>query len=133
MQLANKLGIQNRVNFLGEISDELRNAVYHAIDVYVQPSISNAESFGISLLEAMACGRAVVATRLIGASELIIDGFNGILVEPNDLPELIRALSSLREENLRKKMGNNAKVRVHHEYDVQANCYRLQKLYMSIR
>ena len=62
--LAARLGLSNRVTFLGEVSEAERRILLHACDAFVLPSIDNREAFGIAQLEAMACGKPVISSDL---------------------------------------------------------------------
>jgi len=75
-----RLGLGRRITFAGWHDDVA--AVYNAMDIFVQPSLS--EAFSQVLIEAMGCGLPVVATNVGGAAEVIEDGANGILIEPDD-------------------------------------------------
>lgn len=90
-QLAAQLGFGRRARFLGDRRDIA--AVLASVDVSVQPSFS--ESLSNVILESMAAGKAVVACRVGGNSELIQDGETGLLVPPNDEEELSTALEFL--------------------------------------
>jgi glycosyltransferase involved in cell wall biosynthesis len=85
---AEALGLRQRVQFAGEISDEALPAYYRAADVVVLPSVDRTEAFGLVLLEAMACGKPVVASRLPGVRTLVEEGQNGYLVEPGNAADL---------------------------------------------
>lgn len=82
------LGLRPRVRFAGEIPDEMLPAYYRAADVVVLPSVDRTEAFGLVLLEAMACGKPVVASRLPGVRTLVQEGRNGYLVEPGNAVDL---------------------------------------------
>ena len=62
--LAREKGLADRIEFLGQLSDEEVVRYYHACDVFVLPSITNAEMFGVVQLEAMACRKPVISTNL---------------------------------------------------------------------
>jgi N-acetyl-alpha-D-glucosaminyl L-malate synthase BshA len=90
-ELAAKLGISNRVTFLGE-----RDAIPELLspaDVFALSS--REESFGLSALEAMACGTPVVATDVGGVSEVVEDGVTGLLAPANDIEDFAAKLGSL--------------------------------------
>ncbi len=80
-------------------------------EVFVLPSLS--EGMPRALLEAMAAGKAVVASSLPGVREVVINGKNGLLVPPGDPLRLAEALSILlRDSNLRKRIGESARLAV---------------------
>jgi len=85
-QQITSLNLQEYVKLAGFIPDEQINLWMNACDLFVLPSLS--ESFGIAQLEALACGKPVVATRNGGSEEIIISDEYGLLVEPEDPEEL---------------------------------------------
>ena len=93
--LARELSVEDKVQFAGRIDDEFLPMFYSASDVTVLPSRDSSEGFGLVLLEAMSCGRAVIGSSIGGIPELIRDGENGLLVEPNDPEALAAALGAL--------------------------------------
>jgi N-acetyl-alpha-D-glucosaminyl L-malate synthase BshA len=78
---AERLGLRSQVRFLGTV-DAIAD-VMHAADLFILPSSS--ESFGLSALEAMACGVPVVASRVGGLPEVVLDGETGYLIDPSDI------------------------------------------------
>lgn len=110
INLVEKLDIKKRVLFLGRIEhdDELIPAIYNAADVFVLPSAF--ETQGLSVLEAMACGKTVIATHVGGIVDLIKDKDNGILVRFNDIEELASALkNTLIDDQTRQQIGKVAR------------------------
>src|SRR5207237_8181353 len=96
-RLALSMGVADRVRFLGRISDDRLPEVYAACDVFVLPSVSRLEAFGIVALEAMSTGKPVIVADIPGGREVIEDGRDGLLadpVNPRDLAEKIRRLPS---------------------------------------
>lgn len=91
-QLAGKLGIASHVRFLGAVSDEELPALYRRATVFVLPSTDTSETFGIVLLEAMASGVPVIASRLPGVDSVVTQGVTGFLIEPGSEVELKNAL-----------------------------------------
>ena len=86
--------IQDRVFFLTPSPDVMR--FYAAADAYVGPSLEDA--YGLPILEAMACGLPVIASSKAGASEIVQDGTNGIILrDPQDVQELSTKIRSLVE------------------------------------
>ena len=83
--------------------------IYRSADVVVVPSVYG-ESFGIVALEAMASGRPVVASRVGGLSEVVVDGETGILVQPGSPRSIAEALLALHQDrSLARKLGLNAR------------------------
>ena len=79
---------------------------YQEASVVVLPSLTEAESFGMTLVEAMACGRPVVGSRVGGIPGVVRDGVDGLLVPPGDAPALAEALRRLlTDEELGATMG----------------------------
>lgn len=104
--------LRDRVSFLGGLpQDELR-AHYRAADLLINPSYS--ESFGMSLVEAGACERPVVATRIGGMVEIVGDDEEvGVLVDRGDVPALADAVTRLlRDDATRARMGAAGRRRV---------------------
>jgi glycosyltransferase involved in cell wall biosynthesis len=92
------------VRLLGHVPWESLPDLYRQADVFVMPSFY--ETFGISVVEAMAFGLPVVATNVGGLSEVVEDGVTGILVPPHDAAALADAITSLlRDSNRRRRMG----------------------------
>ena len=84
----------SEVHFIGHVSPEDLVRYYQTSDVFCAPSTGQ-ESFGIVLLEAMAAGRAIVASRIPGYAEVVEDGAEGLLVEPRNAEALAAALIRL--------------------------------------
>jgi asparagine synthase (glutamine-hydrolysing) len=88
---ANYLGVSERVVFTGMIREEEKADHYRLADVYVMPS--RGEGFGFVLLEAMACGIPVVASKRDGGREAVREGELGELVDPDNVNETINAIN----------------------------------------
>jgi glycosyltransferase involved in cell wall biosynthesis len=96
------LGLEKHVLLAGFRPDVL--SVHKAFDIFVMSSIT--EGLGTSILDAMACGRAVVATTAGGIPEVVRDGETGVLVPPRDHEAMAAAIVKLlKDEPLRRRMG----------------------------
>lgn len=101
---AQRLGIASKVELLGMVED--MPAFWRRCDVAATPPDTFVESFSIATLEAMSCGRPVVATRIGAVPELVLDGITGALVRPGDVDGLANALVQYaRQPGLREKHG----------------------------
>ena len=124
-----RLGIEKAVNFLG-FSDDLAS-IYSALDVFVLPS--RYEGFPISLLEVMAMGTPVVATSVMGITDVVENGKNGLLVpydSPGDLGDAILRL--LSDDTLRKALCENAREFVRHGHTRDLMASRVESLYARL-
>ncbi|HSR09272.1 MAG TPA: glycosyltransferase family 4 protein [Bryobacteraceae bacterium] len=100
------------------------------IDIFVLPSLS--EALSNSLLEAMASGCTVVASRVGGNPELVQDGKTGLLFTPGDTGDLARQLRSLiASELLRKQLRDNSLAFVRENFNRDTSVHRIQELYRS--
>ncbi len=99
---ARSLGLAERIVFTGERRDV--QAVLCGVDIFVQPSLW--EGFGLTVIEAMAAARPVVASRVGGIPEVLRDGVDGILVPPADPAALAQAILRLaRDADLGARLG----------------------------
>lgn len=113
--LAQELGISERVTFLGWQSREELTQWYHHSNLFLFPS--RHEGMPNAVLEAMSSGLPVVATRIAGNDELVLDGVTGLLVNAEDVDSLRDGLSRLIvEEKMRMQMGQASRQRVAKEY-----------------
>ena len=105
---AQKLGINKNVKFVGsKINNELI-LEYQISKVIVLPSITESESFGMVLIEAMACKKPVIGSNIGGIPHVIDNNENGLLVPPKDPEALAKAIIKiLKNPKLAKKMGEN--------------------------
>ncbi len=108
-QLARDLGLGDAVRFLGAVPDADLPALYNAADLYVGASRYHdllAEGFGISLVEASACGLAVVGGRSGGVPDAVREGETGILVDPDDPQAVAAGINQLLgDAELRQRLG----------------------------
>lgn len=112
-QLIGEFGLTDRVRLLGAVSDSERIKLMCLSDVFVMPSVTNAETFGLVQLEAMAAGRPVVNTALDTAVPRVArHGMEAITVPPGDPDMLGDAIESLiRDPERRRRMGLSARTR----------------------
>ena len=109
-ELVKELNIEENVNFLGYISGIKKYSYYKSADVCVFPSIY--EPFGIVLLEAMACGKPVVASNVGGIPFVVEEGKTGLLFESGNVEDLAdKIMTILKNEELREKMGEAGRER----------------------
>lgn len=93
---AGRLGLSGRIAFLGALSREGVLTLFRAVDAVVLPS--RWENFPHSLVEALAVGTPVVASRVGGVPEIVEDGVNGLIVPPDDVGALVAALRRIEDD-----------------------------------
>lgn len=93
----NELGLQHKVHLLGRIADEDLPAYYGACDVFCLSSVQKTEAFGIVMIEAMSCGKPVIATDIPGSGVPWVNehGVSGLNVPPCDPVALARAVEAV--------------------------------------
>lgn len=132
--LARTLGLDARVRFAGEIPQDELVACYHACDVFVLPSITPAEAFGYVQLEAMACGKPVVSTRLkSGVPWVNRDGETGLTVAPSDPEALRQAIGALiADPALAARLGEAGRARVASEFTLARMAERAAAVFEEV-
>lgn len=128
------LGLDDRITFLGEVSDEEKLPILYASDLFVLPSTNRAEAFGIVLIEAMACGLPLVSTELgTGTSFVNEHETTGLVVPPNDSHALADAINRiLGDKALRQRMSDAALARAQSEFNVDTMAARMLALYEDV-
>jgi glycosyltransferase involved in cell wall biosynthesis len=129
--LANELGIASRVRFRGWVQD--MPSFWRDCDVAVVPSNQFIESFGMVAVEAMACGKPVIAARNGGLAETVVDGETGALFEPGNWCELAELLAEYsRDPTLRLNQGKAARVRCLDTYNIDHCAEEFESLIRSL-
>jgi glycosyltransferase involved in cell wall biosynthesis len=116
------------VTFYGEVKNEETIKYYKKADVFILPTLRQ-EGFPMVLVEAMATGLPIIASRIGGIPSAVTDGENGILVSPNSVAELREAIKLLYENSgLRKLLSDNSRILSEKKYGQEA----MIKRYLSI-
>lgn len=126
-------GLEERVHFLEKVSDI--PALLSETDIFVLPTKGSGRMEGspVALLEAMACGKACVATDIPGSRDIIEDGISGLLVEPENADALAKAINRLIEDkDLREKMGETARERVETSFSIEREVAAHEQLYLEL-
>lgn len=126
-----KADVLENVKFLGHISDQAKKfAKLFLGDVEVIPSLY--EAFGNTVIEGMACKKTVVASRCGGIPEIIKDGTDGVLVEPNNPNELANALIHLlQDRKTRERIGKRARKTVEERFTLEIMARKTLEAYYN--
>lgn len=133
-QQAKNLGVEQRVHFLGDISDAEKIAWYHAATVFCMPSHLRSEAFGLSQVEAMASGLPVVSCDIpSGVPFVNQDGVSGVTVPPCDPRGLADGINRvLGNDELRTKLATGARQRSHIEFTAERMTGRVIEVYRQV-
>jgi mannosyltransferase len=124
-------GLQSRIVITGELPIEEVQRWYQRLTIYAFTSRN--EGFGLTLIEAMSVGAALVASRA-GAAELVVeDGVTGVLTPPGDVDALVTALEPLmRDPALATEMGERGRARVLAKFSLDAEAGRIAEVYRAL-
>jgi glycosyltransferase involved in cell wall biosynthesis len=126
--LVQDMGLTGKVKFVGSFPHEGVPQFLATIDIFVMPS--DGESFGVAALEASAAGLPVVATRVGGVPEVVLDGLTGFLVERQNVEQLAQAILRLVDQpELRREMGLAGRKLVEEKYRWEDNLQAMSNLY----
>jgi glycosyltransferase involved in cell wall biosynthesis len=121
-------GLQNTIFFLGTRNDIPR--LLSVLDIFVLCSLS--EGLPLTILEAMAAGKSIVATDVGGIPEVIDDGIDGIIIPSDDSEALADSISDLlRDGQKRHDMGVKARMKFKEKFTVRAMVESYEELYDS--
>jgi glycosyltransferase involved in cell wall biosynthesis len=123
-----RLGLGESISVLGAIAHDETAHHYQQCDIYCLPSLG--EPFGISILEAMACGKPVITTNIGGPAEIVVPQRSGLLVPPRDIAALTQALDYvLTHPAERAAMGAFNRQQVLHKYDWERIVDSIDEIY----
>jgi phosphatidylinositol alpha-1,6-mannosyltransferase len=134
--LVKELNVENFVYFIEDAPQENLPLFYNICDLFIMVSreikdTGNVEGFGLVYLEANACGKPVIAGRSGGVEDAVIDGFNGLMVNPENMEEIkIAIIQLLKNKNLAFKLGNNGLKRARENFTWEKAC---KELYNAIK
>ena len=128
------LGLQQRVHFLGDVSEALLPALYRAADIFVLPAHMRAEALGLAQIEAMASGLPCVSTRLgTGTTYANCHGVTGLSVAPGNVADLARAINTLvADPALRRRYAVAAQHRVRALFSREAMVDAVAAVYREV-
>lgn len=130
---ADSLGLRDAVTFRGPLGGADLVSAYQGAAVVALPSLTAAESFGIVLIEAMACGRPVVGSAVGGIPGVIDDGVDGLLVPPGDPSALAATIAGLlTDPSRRQALGGKGRAKVEASFDWSTQTGRTLRLFADV-
>jgi len=129
--LVHDLSVSDSVLFAGPLYGEDKLAAYVDSEVYVLPS--RYETFPMTILEAYACGKPIVTSRVGGLKDLVKNGETGLLFEPGNVKQLARSIFNLlNDNNAAKEIGLKGKNFVRETFTIEKVVERLEKVYEEV-
>jgi glycosyltransferase involved in cell wall biosynthesis len=130
-QLANDLHIEKHVFFIGKVSMDEVPKYHNMIDIFV--NVSDDESFGVSVLEASACARPVIVTKVGGLRDVMINNETGIMISKDNEEELTEAIIDLvLHPDKRKTMGIAGREFVQKNYELMICVKNMLEIYNAV-
>ena len=130
---ARKVGVEDKVIFAGKVPYDRLPEYYAATDVFVLPSVSRLEAFGIVTMEAMATAKPVIVSDIPGVNEVIEDGVHGFLARPMDGRDISDKLNKvLKDESMMKEMGESGRKLVEERYTWARVVEMVEDVYRSV-
>lgn len=131
--LATQLNLFDHVVFTGRVPESELPNYYNLADVAVLPSVDKSEAFGMVLIEAMACSKPVIATKLPGVRSVVEEGVNGLLTEPKDEKELAsKILQVLSNGDSAAELGRAGRQKCERLYDWKIIARKIDQIYKSL-
>jgi len=123
--------MQNNVSLIGFVNEGKLIKFYQACDIFAISSLHEGQC--CTILEAMSCGKPIVATNVGGIPDSVIEGYNGLLVQPDDPQKMASALLSIIEdEYLRANMAKNSRNRCINKFDWEIIAKQTSKIYSEL-
>lgn len=132
-RMAGEAGLTGRVRLLGNVEDVA--ALHAEVDLFVHPTRLDGRQEGcpVALLEAMACGKACIATRVAGSEDVIEDGASGLLVPPQDAAALRSAIERvIGDAEFRRRLGAAARRRIEQQYRIEREVAQHEEMYLRV-
>lgn len=124
------LELDDQVIFVGKVSPDKVPDYHNMIDIYCNISVLDSESFGVSVVEAMACGKPVIVTNVGGLPEVVTHNETGLIIEKENADAAAAAIQQLMDDKpLAARLSKNAIQHVHEHYSWDNNIEHIVQLY----
>lgn len=129
-KLLENLNLENKIILAGWSSNIIEQ--YNNLDILVQPA-TFPEGFGLTIVEAMALKKPVIATNIGGPLDIIEDNITGFLIDPNNVEALSEKITFLIENpDIARKMGEEGRKRVEEHFDIKDTVKRIEEVYEEV-
>lgn len=129
---ANRLHLSSLVQFSGKVPHNQISSWHKKIDIFVSLTLVD-ESFGVSLIESMSCGKAIVASKTPGFIEVVGSDDNGLIIEKNSIDKAVEAITFyIDNPKVMIDKGVSARKRVEEHYNWDINLNQMINLYSNV-
>jgi glycosyltransferase involved in cell wall biosynthesis len=133
ISLINQFRLESKTIFAGYVPNEDLPKYYNLADVAVLPSVDKSEAFGLALVEAMSCGKPVIASNLPGVRSVVTEKLNGLLVEPKNSDDLAAKINFfLSNPGEAYEFGKAGRNKVKLKYDWSIIGHKLDGIYKGL-
>jgi len=133
ISLINQFRLESKTIFAGYVQNEDLPKYYNLADVAVLPSVDKSEAFGLALVEAMSCGKPVIASNLPGVRSVVTEKLNGLLVEPKNSDDLAAKINFfLSNPGEAYEFGKAGRNKVKLKYDWSIIGHKLDGIYKGL-
>jgi len=130
-RMGSNLGLSHDVIFTGWRSDVFD--MISCFDVLIQATTTFPESFGNTIIEAMALNKPVIASKVSGPDEIVLHGETGFLVEPGNVEQLAEKMCViLDDKKLAEELGKNGRILAENKYDVKKEMFLYEDIYRKL-
>ena len=131
LQIAKTLNVDDVITFLDFVRHDTIQYYYNLCDIFLLPSYEEAP--GLTIMEAMACEKPVVATNISGINDVINNGVDGMLFDPGDRDAICNLIRDLYfSPDLRTAIARNARTKILASYSWDIVCSRMMKIYEQL-
>jgi L-malate glycosyltransferase len=124
--------LENQILLTGKIDYSQIHYYHSLLDIFVAVSVYQ-ESFGVAVIEASACGKPVIISRVGGMIEVVDENLTGYIVPPQNIDELAdRIIKLVLDPELRLKMGQAGREKVINEYSLNSSIDKMMKIYNEL-
>ena len=129
-----RLDLDSRIKIIPEVDEKTLHSYYKTCDLLVLPSVEKSETYGIVQIEAMACGKPVICTDLgTGTTFINQHGVTGLVVPPRNSESIVEAINYiLNDDNLKSKLGMQAKQKAFNEFSAEKMVQSVYQLYQDL-
>jgi glycosyltransferase involved in cell wall biosynthesis len=130
--LARQSGVGAAVYFVGPVYHDQTREFYNAADLFLLPTLRE-EGFANVILEAMASGRPVIASRIGGNPEAVLDGETGFLIPPGDVGALVERIAfCLERQEMMRSLGERARALVKERWDEASHAAKVEEIFKRV-